>query len=454
MSRNVRFILNIVIVVAVVALLGAGVYFLTRPEEGDSLGEMYTDDDKVKVFSYAEGELTGVDIVNEYGRYSLRREGQVWTMEGFEGETLNATSLDTLDFTFRNITSDSRVAQDPEDLSAYGLDSPSAVMTLTTTAGSRTFYIGDETPDGSGSYFNTDGSSDVYIMAGYQVDVVRLTARDYLTVAAGLAAEDMTAVTIRGPEGVLALSMDPAGPRDQYSLLSYWDITSPESRSASNSDVTDKLLTPISELENGVSGAMELNGENLTACGLDSPEYTVTVTAGGKDYTYEFSAVSGTYRYFRRSDVNYIMRADDEDCAFLRTTAYDVAEKLLAMIDIGLISEIHIEHEGETVNLDVVDGGGENPGFYHDGMQLDEDTFKDFYGHIVAVLVSGSLDSAPTGEEIGSIEYVLTGGESIKLVFTEYDERNYAVTVNGGDAYTVAKKTVEGIFDKVKDTFR
>ncbi len=457
MSRNARFILNIVIVVAVVALLAGGVYFLTRPEEGDSLGEMYTDDDKVKVFSYAADELTGVQVTNQYGSYSLSREGGAWSMAGMEGETLNATALDTLVFTFMNITSDAKVAEAGADMSVYGLDAPTAVLTLTTAGGGRTFYIGSQTPDASGSYFNTDASEDVYIMKSYMVDVVELTARDYLTVAEGLSAESITAVTVDGPSGRLAVEMRPEGPRDQYGLLSYWNLTSPERRSASNSDVTDRLLTPISQLESGVSGVLEMNDENLSSTGLNSPEYTVSVTAGGGDVVYEFSPVSGEYRYFRRSDVNYIMRTDSEDCAFLQTGSYDVAEKLLAMIDIALISEIRTSHDGREKQFDIVDGGGDNAAFYKDGVQLDADEFRDFYGKIVAIAVSGVPDgpadySQPPAPE-GSIEYVLTDGTGLKLEFTGYDERNCLVSVDGEEYYTVARKTVDKMFEEIDKAF-
>lgn len=457
MSRNVKFVINIVVVILVIGLLAGGVYFLTRQGEGDSLGEMYTDDQEVKIFSYAADELTGADVTNKYGSYSLTKGEGGWSMAGFEGVTLKATALDTLVYTFQNVTSEGRVAENPDNLADFGLDSPSAVLSLTTTSGGRTFYIGSETPDGSGSYFNTDASADVYVMKSYMVDVINLVAKDYADLAPALVAGDLTAVAIDGPGGRLAVEMNPAGPKDQYSLLSYWSVTSPVRRSASNSDVTDKLLTPITEIESGVSGILPITDENMASTGLSAPEYTVSVNTKGGTVTYKVAPSDGTYRWISRSDVTYLMRTDADAWGILALTSADLEEKLLAMIDISLISEIHIQHDGETLSFDIVDGGGDNAAFFKDGVELDADTFRDFYSHIVAISVSGSLEEPPAYsapvESVGAIEYVLTDGESLRLEFWPGDERNYAADFNG-EYYTVAHKTVDKIFDDISEYFR
>ncbi len=453
MSRNVKFAINTVIVLLVIGLLIGGIYFLTKGGEGDSLGEMYTDDEVVKIFSYSGDELIGADVTNKYGSYSLRRGESGWTMEGFYGVTLKATAIDTLVNAFQNVTSEGRAAEAPDDLGDFGLDAPNAV--LTTTGGGRTFYIGGETPDGKGSYFNTDASSDVYVMKSYMVDVINLVAKDYADIAQGLAVENITGVAIDGPSGRLAVEMDPAGPKDQYSLLSYWNITSPVKRSASNNDVTDRLLTPITEIEGGVSGILPITDENMASTGLSAPEYVIEVNTKSGLVKYDVSASDGTYRWIRRSDVDYLMRTGADGWSVLSAAPGDLEEKLLAMIDISLISEIRIEHKGETMNFDVVDGGGDNAAFFKDGVELDGDAFRDFYSGIVAISVSGSLDGPPAYsapvESVGSIEYVLASGESLKLEFWPGDERNYAADFNG-EYYSVARKTVDKIFENMDET--
>ena len=455
MNRNARFILNIVIVIVVIGLLAGGVYFLTQPEEQSDLSDVYTDDDRIKIFSYSTEELVGADVTNQYGSYSLSRTGSVWTMAGFEDITLNANALDTLVLTFQNVTSESRIEEDPADLSVYGLSQPAATLALTTKSGGKTFYIGNETPDGTGSYFNTDSSGDVYIMESYKVDVINLTAKNYVQIAAGIADSDIIGVRIEGGGSILGLEMQATGPKYQYGLLSYWDITEPRKQSASNSDVSEKLLIPISEIENGVSGVLEITDENLAMTGLDDPEYTVTVTTASKYITYEISAPSQEYRYLRRSDVNYLMRVDADDCAFVYTQPYNVAEKMLALIDIDMVREVNIEHQGKTYGLTILNGTGENAAFYYKNMQVDTDTYRTFYSHIVALPVSGEITEAPARDNIiGSIEYVLNSGDSLKLEFAPYNERNYAVFVNGEGLYTVAKKGIDSIFEEVIETFK
>ena len=455
MSRNAKFILNIVIIVLVIGLLAGGIYFLTRPEEQSNMSDSHTDDDRIKIFSYAMDELTGAEVSNQYGSYSLSRTGNSWTMAGFENVTLNATALDNLIVTFQNVTSEGRIEEDPADLSVYGLDNPSATLTLITAGGSKTFYIGNETPDGTGSYFNTDSSDDVYIMESYKVDVIRLTAKNYVTIAAGIADTDITGVRVEGSGGVLEVKMQPTGPKDQYGLRSYWDIIEPVKQTASNSDVSNNLITPISKLEDGVTGVLEINDENLAETRLDSPEYTVTVTTVTGVVTYEISAVSGEYRYLRRSDVPYLMRVDADACTFVYTQPYDVAEKLLAQIDIGIVQEVNIEHKGNTYTLTILNGSGEDAAFYYNGMQVDTDTYRKLYQNIVVIPVSGEAEGEVARENLlGSIQYVLNSGEALTLEFVPYNDRNYAVFVDGECLYTVAKKNVDKIFSKVRETFK
>ncbi|MGN1098055.1 MAG: DUF4340 domain-containing protein, partial [Clostridia bacterium] len=346
------------------------------------------------------------------------------------------------------------IEKEPLDLSVYGLDRPAASLELRTSDSRKIFYIGDETPDGSGYYFNTDASSDVYIMESYMVDVIKLTARDYADIGSSFTAEEITALRITSAGGsVLNVVMRPEGARDQYGLLSYWDITEPKRQSASNSDVATLLTAPVADLENNVSAIIVSSDENIAETGLDSPEYTVQVTTEKENITYEISRQREEYRYIRRVGSGYILRVDSEDCDFAALRPYDVAEKYLALVDIGLVKGVTIEHGGKTTELAVVDGSGENAAFYADGKEVDSTAFRTFYSHIVALDVSGEAVDPKCENVVGSIEYRLTTGETISLVFAPYDDRNYAVFVNGEGLYCAAKKTIDKVFDEVRETF-
>ncbi len=451
MSRNKKFILNAVIVVLIVGVLGAGVYFLTRPEEEPSLSEIYTDDDTIKIFSADSAQFTRTEITNSSGSYVLEKTDGAWNLQGFSGISLNVNMLDNLTRYFGDVTSSMRVEENPADLSAYGLDSPSAVVKISTTDREKTFNIGSKTPDGLSYYFNTDTSSDVYLLDSVSADVAFLSARDYADLKSGFTAEEVTDIRISSKTGdVLHVSMNSDGPKDQYGLLSYWQITEPVDRSASNSDVSSLLASPAAEMENSISAIMADSEENRRACGLDEPEYTVEISAGEK-ITYYIGAADGEYRYFRREGENYILRGDESGMAFVRTSVYDVSEKYLALIDIAMLDTVEISFSGQSTLFTAVDGGGENAAFYAEGKELNPDDFRKFYQQIIAIEVSGEAENPAYENIVGTIEYTLNTKDKIKLEFVPYDERNYAVFVNGQGQYTILKKNVDKIFDLYKE---
>lgn len=449
MSKNKKFIVNGIIVAVVIGALGTGVYFLKQPEEGSSLGEIYADD-KITVFTASAEEFVGADVTNKYGSYSLLKNGNSWTIKGFESVGLNATMLDNLTYAFGNVKSTMRVEENPSDLAAFGLDSPSATVAIHTKDGGKTFYIGDKTPDGTSYYFNTNTSSDVYLMESFNADVAFLTARDYANLEGGITAEDITGIRIVSSKGTFNVEMNPDGPKDRYGLLSYWTITEPVHRSASNTDVSTFLTTPAAELESNVSAIIELNDEKLAETGLNNPEYTLEIE-GKENASYSVSPSDGEYRYIVRSGQNYILRIDSEDVDFLDADVYTVSEKYLALVDISMLRSVEFKYGSRNTVFTAVDGGGENAAFYADGRELDSEKFRKFYQQIIAVDVSGEAENPVYENIVGTICYTLNSGETIELEFVPYDERNYAVFVNGKGEYTILKKTVNRLFDLYKD---
>lgn len=449
MNKNKKFILNAVVTVAVIGALGTGVYFLGRPEETQHLGDIYADD-KITVFTASAEDFTGADVTNKYGSYSLTKKGGNWIIEGFETVGLNATMLDNLTLAFGNVKSSMRVEENPADLAAFGLDEPAATVSIKTADGGKTFYIGDKTPDGASYYFNTDSSTDVYLMESFNADVAFLTARDYANIDASVSADDITGIRIAHGGNVLNVQMNPEGPRDQYGLLSYWTITEPVNRSASNTDVANFLATPAAAIEGNVSAIMELSDENLAKTGLNAPLYSLEITAK-KNVSYKISAPQGEYSYILRDGENYILRVDSADCEFLDTDVYTVSEKYLALVDISMLQSVEIQYQKSKTLFTAVDGGGENAAFYADGKELNADEFRKFYQQIVAVDVNGEAVDPKYEGIVGSIEYTLNSGEKIKLEFAPYDDRNYAVFVNGNGEYCILKKTVDKIFKLYKE---
>ncbi|MCH5187368.1 MAG: DUF4340 domain-containing protein [Oscillospiraceae bacterium] len=448
---NKKFIINIIIVVVVIGLLAGAIWFLSQPEENND-GPDVPVSENITIYSINPADMISADVTNKYGSYSLHRTDRGWSLDGFDGMDLDVNMLDALTNTFSNVASSQLVDEDPENTGDYGLYQPETVITIGTSSGSRTFYIGNETPDGKNYYFNTDDSKSVYVLAGYVADVAFLTARDYVNLGSTFAADDVTRVRIVQRSGsALTVTMDPNGARDQYGLISYWDISEPEERSASNSDVVTMLTTPVAELESTASGIYTDTAENRTMTGLDNIEFTVEVMADDKDITYYISPAADEYRYITRADSGYILRVDREAADFAYTPMEAVAERYLAMIDIAAVSSVDMAYRDETLHFTVIDGAGENAAFYVGDEELSAERFREFYQKIVALPVSGVTDDEPAEDIFGSVSYNLISGDRLKLEFAPYSERSYGVYINGRRQYSMLKKNVDDLFDLMRE---
>ena len=448
---NKKFIINIIIVVIVIGLLVGAIWFLSQPEENND-GPDIPVSENITIYSINPADMISAEVTNKYGSYALHRTDLGWSLDGFEGMDLDVNMLDALTNTFSDITSSQLIDEAPENTGDYGLYQPETVITIGTSSGSRTFYIGNETPDGNSYYFNTDDSRSVYLMAGYVADVAFLTARDYVNLGSTFAADDVTRVRIVQRSGsALCVTMDPNGARDQYGLISYWDISEPEERSASNSDVVTMLTTPVAELESTVSGIYADTAENRAMTGLSNIEFTVEVTADDKDITYYISPAADEYRYIVRADSGYILRIDREAADFAYTPMESVAERYLAMIDIASVSSVDMTYRDEALHFTVIDGAGENAAFFVGDEELSAERFREFYQKIVALPVSGVIDDEPVEDVFGSISYNLISGDRLKLEFAPYGERSYGVYINGRRQYSMLKKNVDDLFDLMRE---
>lgn len=447
---NKKLILNIVAVIVIIGLLAGAVWFLSKPERGEA--PVQEQNDEIEVYSVPASDIVAADVTNKYGSYTLTRTDGGWSLGGFEGITLDVNMLDNLTDTFSKVEATQLIDENPEKAGDYGLANPETVLKLTTAGGGRTFSIGKETPDGGGYYFSTDASPAVYVMESYVADVAFLTARDYVNLGDSFAADSVTRVRI-APRGgsALCVEKDPEGERDRYGLLSYWNITEPQERSASNSDVLTLLTTPAADLESTASGIYENTAENRALTGVDAPEFNIEVTADGKNIAYAVSPASDEYRYLLREDSGYILRVDAEAADFAYTAMDAVAERYLAVIDIADVSGLEVDFRGEKTEFTVVDGAGDNAAFYRDSEELEADDFRALYQKLVALPVSGVLDDAPAEGVFGSITYKLASGENYVLEFAPYSERGYGVYINGRRQYSMLKKNVDDLFDLVRE---
>lgn len=129
----------------------------------------------VKAFSYQYNNET----------LSFVKEDDTWYYEADKSIALDQDAVGTLVTTVAQLTADQEI-KDYEDLSEYGLETPSNTITLTTVDGTTTLLIGNKNDMLSQYYVKTDQSDSIYLAGSavyttYQKGIADLTAAESTT---------------------------------------------------------------------------------------------------------------------------------------------------------------------------------------------------------------------------------------------------------------------------------
>ena len=110
------------------------------------------------------------------------KEDGTWYYEADKSISLDQDTMETLVATAAQLTAEQEI-KDYEDLSEYGLDTPSNTITLTTGDGTTTLLIGNKNDMLSQYYVKTDQSDSIYLAGSavyttYQKGIAELTVTE------------------------------------------------------------------------------------------------------------------------------------------------------------------------------------------------------------------------------------------------------------------------------------
>ena len=148
-----------------------------KQEEEEASKVMVTDitTEDVNAFSYQYNNET----------LSFVKEDDTWYYEADKSISLDQDTMETLVATAAQLTAEQKI-KDYEDLSEYGLDTPSNTITLTTGDGTTTLLIGNKNDMLSQYYVKTDQSDSIYLAGSavyttYQKGIADLTVTESTT---------------------------------------------------------------------------------------------------------------------------------------------------------------------------------------------------------------------------------------------------------------------------------
>ena len=263
---------KLVSAVAVLVVLG-GVYagvntYVSKEEKTESSSE---EESKTEVFSVKTDDIKALEFIVDKKETTFEKKDDSWVKKDETAFPVNQTTLDSAASAIEKVEAD-RVLKKVDDLTEYGLDSPSNTISVETADGTTKFNIGDENTSTNQYYITKDDDdSTVYVVAADTVSPFMNTLYDY---AQGEDFPTIDASTVKKVQ----VSED----KDSYVLEensdgATWDVSSDGSSDKETADTTAAGNVTSGLGSFAYEDFVNYNAEDLSQYGLDKPYATITV---------------------------------------------------------------------------------------------------------------------------------------------------------------------------------
>ena len=263
---------KLVSAVVILAVLG-GVYvginsYVSKEESAESSSE---EESKTEMFSVKTDDIKSLEFIIDKKDTTFEKKDDSWVKKDETAFPVNQTTLDSAASALEKVEAD-RVLEKVDDLTEYGLDSPSNSVTVTTADGTTKFNIGDENTSTNQYYISKDDEdSTVYVVAADTVTPFMNSLYDY---AQG---EDFPTIDSSTVKKVQVSEDKDSYVLEENSDGATWDVSTDGSSDKETADTT-AAGNVTSGLGNfAFDEFVNYNAEDLSQYGLDKPYATITV---------------------------------------------------------------------------------------------------------------------------------------------------------------------------------
>ena len=288
-------------------------------------------DDTVYVTQMSD--FTGLTLTNSAGTLSFTKDDDAWQYDGDDAFPADQEAVEDLAEQIGSLAA-IRVIDDPEDLSAYGLDEPALQASVTAGDGTAvTLLLGDVSD--SYCYAKRTDSDTVYTVSTDLPE--NLESLELLDLAAipdfpDLGTDTISSLTWESGGTTLTLTKtetETAGTENGDSSADAssssesaegtepaWDVNG--TAIPSDNSTFTSLMAQVSSLAFDACYDYKGEADTLAACGLDTPVGVLTVTYGeGETLTLTIGALDGTgdsyYAQLSGDPGVYLLSADSVD---------------------------------------------------------------------------------------------------------------------------------------------
>lgn len=438
-------------------------------------------DERLYLTDKTADDILSVNVVNSLGEYDIIKEEDVWTIDGLQSAAISNANLETLVTNVAAMTASDFVEENAADLAKYGLDMPTAIVTVSYADGTEfSFSMGNEAAaDTSKLYLCETGGTTVYTYKASALSLFNEEKFAFISVAAmpeydQSSGEEVQKLTIErfDLEEPIVIETIPAPDDGSIAVYSY-EMTSPYSAYV---DLTNapNFMYSIFGLTADKAAWYGMTEEDYVISGLDNPTCVFTVETNVKDYTLTFgNAISdeaadeegnvtteivGFYGMSSEvPDTLFVFGIDSVEAMVIQPD--DLISRLFLMPYIySLDSVVYEDSQGTSFEIGFEtykDEAGEDVHkHYLNGEEYDEQQIKNMYQYLISASGEETYFEEAKGELLAQVAYNYADASRQPDVVQFYscdEDRSVIINVNGENLFKTKQIYITQLYSNAQN---
>ena len=272
-NKTVKMVLAVVVLgVCCGAYAGVKTY-VAHQEQKESEEDS---EESTTVFTASTDNIKSLDFMVDDTKTTFEKDDDSWVKKDETDFPVNQTTLDSAASAIASVDSD-RVLEDVDDLSEYGLDSPSNTIKIVTKSDEEdgddittTLYVGDENSSTSQYYVRKDDDEKtVYLIDSSCVEPFTKSLNDYAQM------EDFPAISNTDTITKISVDGDNSYELSKDEDTSTWSVKGSEDEEKADSATVSSLVSSFGSM--AYSSLADYKCDDKSKYGLDKPYATITV---------------------------------------------------------------------------------------------------------------------------------------------------------------------------------
>ena len=504
-NKTVKMVLAVVVLgVCCGAYAGVKTYVAHQEQkesEEDSEGS-------TTVFTASTDNIKSLDFMVDDTETTFEKDDDSWVKKDETDFPVNQTTLDSAASAIASVDSD-RVLEDVDDLSEYGLDSPSNTIKIVTKSDEEdgddittTLYVGDENSSTSQYYVRKDDDEKtVYLIDSSCVEPFAKSLNDYAQM------EDFPAISNTDTITKISVDGDNSYELSKDEDTSTWSVKGSEDEEKADSATVSSLVSSFGSM--AYSSLADYKCDDKSKYGLDKPYATITVdyqeevadddTQDNTTAPSEAADEDASSAEENSDDAKQDTESDDEDSSEEETKMADKQLTILvgnetddssryvmvndsnevytmstdtlsaltdkseedfwdmtvSYVSLNSLGSLKVNYQGSDYKVNVsretsTDDDGndtETVTYKLNGSDLDETTFTTFYNKLINMTAQKRLTDKyePDGDAELTATFTEEDGDTQEVAYYSYDTNYYAAVVDN-KVYLVNKMNVKELF--------